>query len=229
MKVLFCGYRDWAHALFHDLMATKHNVKFHLVNDEKTLESCTRHERWDIVLLVGWSWIVPDDIINNNLVMCIHPSDLPDYAGGSPLQNQILDGMTRTKVTLFKVDSGIDTGDIFDKRPMSLEGHVQDVFNSLIRASSELISDFIDKYPNHVLTPQREMGPGFVRKRLKPAQSQLFPSDIQKMTCRELWNFIRCRENPYPNAFLKDETGTLIFKRVEFDDPGKDKKNAGND
>ena len=36
------------------------------------------------------------------------------------------------------------------------------------------------------------------------------------MTAQNLYDTIRCREDPYPNAYIEDETGRLIFKRVEF-------------
>jgi len=27
---------------------------------------------------------------------------------------------------------------------------------------------------------------------------------------------MRCREDPYPNAFIEDKTGRLLFKKVDF-------------
>ena len=48
----------------------------------------------------------------NNQIYGIHPSLLPKYRGPSPLQQQILDGITETGVTIFKTDLGEDTGPI---------------------------------------------------------------------------------------------------------------------
>ena len=48
----------------------------------------------------------------NNHIYGIHPSLLPKYRGPSPLQQQILDGITETGVTIFKIDLGEDTGPI---------------------------------------------------------------------------------------------------------------------
>jgi methionyl-tRNA formyltransferase len=48
----------------------------------------------------------------NNQIYGIHPSLLPKYRGPSPLQQQILDGITETGVTIFKIDLGEDTGPI---------------------------------------------------------------------------------------------------------------------
>jgi len=38
------------------------------------------------------------------------------------------------------------------------------------------------------------------------------------MSTRELYNFIRCRQDPYPNVYLEDEFGKLIFKNVEYEE-----------
>lgn len=48
----------------------------------------------------------------NNQVYVIHPSLLPKYRGPSPLQQQILDDVTETGVTIIKADLGEDTGPI---------------------------------------------------------------------------------------------------------------------
>ena len=53
-------------------------------------------------------------------------------------------------------------------------------------------------------------------KRLKPEDSNLSNKLINKTTCENLYNLIRCRTEPYPNAFIKDETGTLYFDNVRF-------------
>jgi methionyl-tRNA formyltransferase len=48
----------------------------------------------------------------NGHIYGIHPSLLPKYRGPSPLQQQILDGITDTGVTLYQLDTGQDTGPI---------------------------------------------------------------------------------------------------------------------
>ena len=48
--------------------------------------------------------------------ICFHPSLLPRYRGGSAIPWQIIRGETRTGVTLFWADAGIDTGPILLQR-----------------------------------------------------------------------------------------------------------------
>jgi len=51
---------------------------------------------------------VPIELIDEYDCYCIHPSDLPKYRGGSPIQNQIIDGVKDSAVTLFKMDYDLD-------------------------------------------------------------------------------------------------------------------------
>ena len=55
-------------------------------------------------------------------------------------------------------------------------------------------------------------------KRIKPEDSELTKKMFQELSSKELFNLIRCREDPYPNCFLKDSSGKLIFKHCEFEE-----------
>ena len=50
----------------------------------------------------------------------LHPSDLPKFRGGSPIQNQIINGVKKTKISIFRINSEIDAGDIVAKAPLDL-------------------------------------------------------------------------------------------------------------
>ena len=213
MKIVFAGYRPWALGAFIDVIDVCGLKDFDLVKTPKELEEIENC----IIVGAGWSWIIPDRIIENNEVIALmHPSDLPDYAGGSPIQHQIIDGLSRTKASLFKVDSRLDAGPVFLKKEMSLEGGIKEVFDSLRKVTRELLIEFITKYP--AIEPkaqsQNEMT---VKKRLKPGDSFLSKSEIQHLTTKQLYNMIRCRENPYPNVYIEDETGRLYFEKVRYE------------
>jgi len=216
MKILFCAYRNWAeNVLFHISPILGYN-SLTLVRTPEELEKRTASEEWDVIVLVGWSWKVPAEIVDSRLVIGMHPSDLPMYAGGSPIQNQILDGIEQTNATLFKLSEKFDDGEIIDKEPIDLTGHLVQVFDNITKATSNLILRFVKNFPNNTYTKQT--GERHVVRRLKPEHSKLPLPDNGNgnMTCKELWDFIRCREDPYPNAYFEDDTGRLIIKRVEF-------------
>lgn len=212
--MLYCGYRDWALDVFIKLKEAQFKVE--LATTPEELADLTKTRNYEAIILVGWSWKVPSEICNNFTVVGMHPSDLPKYAGGSPIQNQILDGLTSTNATLFRLNEKFDAGEIIDKEPISLQGHLKDVFVSISNATFELIKRFYELYPAIIYSPQE--GTRHVVRRLKPEQSKITSVIVenQRLTARQLWDFIRCREDPYPNAYYEDETGKICFKVVEF-------------
>ena len=155
------------------------------------------------------------EVVNNFYVIGIHPSDLPNYAGGSPIQNQIINGLSSSKCTLFKISKYVDKGPILGKTNLNLDGNIEEVFNSIYNASMYLLEEFFNNFPN-IKEIDQINGIGNNYKRLKPEDSDLSKKLINKTSCKNLYNLIRCRTAPYPNAFIKDETGTLYFENVRF-------------
>lgn len=212
-KILIAAYRDWGVNVYNVIkQCSKESIR--LVSNEEELETLARNDKWDAIILVGWSWKIPDDIVENCLVVGMHPSDLPNYAGGSPIQHQIIDGLLESKATIFRLTKKFDAGEIYGKESYGLQGHLDDVLKSIENATIRIISQFIEELPNVKFTPQ-ESG-GFVKRRLKPENSMLTVSGISSLTCEQLYNHIRCREDPYPNVYMEDRTGKLVFKTVEF-------------
>lgn len=68
----------------------------------------------DLAVLAYVTQIVPESIIAIPRLgtICFHPSLLPRYRGGSAINWQLINGETRTGVTVFWTDAGIDTGPI---------------------------------------------------------------------------------------------------------------------
>lgn len=243
MKIIFCGYRSWALDAWRDAMVEDQNV-FWLKHDVKIAFSpeelnkvLAEHADVDALFLAGWSWIIPKEVCERYMVVGMHPSDLPAYAGGSPIQHQIMDGITQTKASLFRITPKLDAGAILMKEDMSLAGNMVDVFAELrrvtramfVKFTKQLETNTIVEIPQHpegwgpALKGAQQVSPGLYverkpLKRIKPESSVLTHEAISKMTARDLYNFIRCHEDPYPNACIEDETGRIEFKLVGFKD-----------
>ena len=59
-----------------------------------------------IIFFIHWSELIPEDIYTNYICIQFHASDLPKGRGGSPIQNQILKKILKTKITAFRVSAG---------------------------------------------------------------------------------------------------------------------------
>jgi len=68
----------------------------------------------DLAVLAFVTQIVPESVIGIPRfgTICFHPSLLPRYRGGSAINWQLIKGESRTGVTVFWTDAGIDTGPI---------------------------------------------------------------------------------------------------------------------
>src|SRR4030095_14059822 len=71
-----------------------------------------------LALLAYVTQIVPESLLYVPKLgtLCFHPSLLPRYRGGSAIPWQLINGETRTGVTVFWTDAGIDTGPILLQR-----------------------------------------------------------------------------------------------------------------
>ncbi len=85
----------------------------------------------------------------------VHASLLPKYRGAAPIQRALLDGVTETGVTLFKIDEGMDTGNIALSESVKVDPF--DTFDILYERLSEvgshLVKEFLEN-PDMSLKPQ---------------------------------------------------------------------------
>lgn len=220
LNVLFCGYRDWALSI---IAVIKRNPKINCLGVISSKEEYDQKipqltNETDFILFLGWSWIIPESITTRFLCLGLHPSDLPMFRGGSPLQHQIIKGVKNSKVTLMTLSSQkLDSGNIWAKENLSLEGdNMASVFNNIIVSSIKLLEKFILDF-QQIESKTQNVSSGTYYKRRKPEESRLFLDDFNGKPLEELFNFIRALTDPYPNAYIEDEFGNrLLFKEVKF-------------
>jgi len=103
----------------------------------------------DLAILAFVTQIVPLQVINTPRLdgICFHPSLLPKYRGGSAINWTLIKGETKTGVTIFWPDAGIDTGPILLQKgaevsPDDTTGTLY--FNKLFPLGVEAISEAVD-------------------------------------------------------------------------------------
>lgn len=204
---IFCCHREWSKKLF-DKLSKKY--KMHLITSPKELTyKKIQQINPKLIFFPDWSWIVPINIIKKYQCICFHESDLPKFRGGSPIQNQIINGIKKTKTTAFLMDEGLDTGDIILKKNLSLEGSIDEIFDRMIINDYNMIMDIIKKK----YSIKKQKGKSTVYKRRKPEESELKHLNHSNLY---LYNFIRMLEDPYPNAFIKIGKKKIIFKSIKM-------------
>ena len=76
----------------------------------------------DLIVTCAYGQIIPIEILNCPRLGCInvHASLLPKLRGGSPLHHAIIDGYSKTGVTIMYMDKGMDTGDIISQSEIDI-------------------------------------------------------------------------------------------------------------
>jgi methionyl-tRNA formyltransferase len=200
-----------------DKLKAKFDYNFlHVKNRKQMMMASDDLPENTLIIIVGWGWHIPDKIIKKHKVLGLHPSDLPKFAGGTPMQHQIISGVTSTKMSLFELEHVYDTGDIISKCDLSLSGNMTDIFTNLANASTEILVKLLSDYPEYPRNKQDISNDHKIFKRLQHKDGIMDKELYNKMTARQIYNFIRCREDPYPNTYYQDNTGTVLFKMVDF-------------
>lgn len=156
------------------------------------------------VFFPHWSWKIPESIYKNFECVILHMTDLPFGRGGSPLQNLIIRGLKKTKISAIKAVDEVDSGPIYIKRDLSLRGSAEEIYR---RASGIIFDDIIPYIIKNNPSPKHQAGRAVVFKRRKPEES-VVPRDID---IKHTYDFIRMLDaESYPRAFIE-------FRKIRFE------------
>ena len=205
-RYIILSEKSWHKDLYEDLKKMLSNNSWSLIDSKKdcNLENLNRLKP-DKIFIPHWSYIIPSEIYEHYECIVFHMTDLPFGRGGSPLQNLISRGYKTTKISAIRVEEGLDTGDVYLKKNLDLDGNAAAIFLRATVIIKEMILEIIDKAI--VAVPQ--VGEVVEFKRRKPADSNL----IELTELEKLYDHIRMLDcEGYPSAFF--ETTNLKF---EFD------------
>jgi len=190
---------------------TKYGASIISKKEELSIENVSEIDPTHIFFM-HWSWIIPEEIFNKYNCIVFHMTDLPYGRGGSPLQNLIIRGHKETKISALKVDKGIDTGDIFLKKDLSLVGTADIIF---LRAG-KIIEEMIDEIILEKIKPTPQIGNPVYFKRRMPSES-LITDEIT--TIEALYDFIRMLDGKnYPAAFIRQGAFKIEFSGATIND-----------
>ena len=210
MKILCCTYRDWANKIYHSLEQKFTDKTFIKINSMDFDYGHIETIKPDLILWYGWSKIIPNALLKKYYSVMLHPSPLPLYRGGSPIQNQIINGEEVSAVTLFKMNEGIDTGDIISQVPLSLKGDLEEIFARITDLGTNQTRKMILDFPNLKLKKQNNCISSLFKRRT-PSQSEITFEELSRSNAKDIYNKIRALQDPYPNAFLRFKDGSKLY------------------
>lgn len=99
----------------------------------------------DLIITAAFGQILPKELLDVPELGCInvHASLLPAYRGGAPIHQAIIDGQSKTGVTIMYMEEKLDAGDIISQSEIAIE-HTDDtglLFEKLSAVGSNLLKD----------------------------------------------------------------------------------------
>ena len=158
----------------------------------------------DLGVIVAYGSILKTDALEvpSKGWLNVHYSLLPEYPGASPVQNALLDGKTTTGVTVFQLDSGVDTGPILSAQssqitPTATSGSLLEELTDL---GATLLIDTISNLDQQVAARRiQPKNTGYaVTRRINRAMARI---DFRE-TSSKVVNLVRAM-NPEPVAWFE--------------------------
>ena len=203
MKILIISKDNlWTKKLVHNLYKTKYDIIWSSVGIVEDVKP-------DWVFFFHWSDIVPQEIYKKYKCAVIHTGNLPKGRGGSPIQNQILNGINNTKVNIIKMDDPVDSGAIYCSHPITLQGNIKDIWLSIADIAFDLILKCIIEDP----IPKYQIGTPQTYKRIKDNQLKF---DSTK-DLSNIYDQIRMvDDDSYPNPYIEIKGYKIEFSRAKM-------------
>ena len=169
----------------------------------------------EIMITCAYGQILTQEVLDSFPmgVWNIHAGLLPAYRGASPIQSCILNGETKTGVSVMKTELGLDCGDILmeEETPIEATETYGELSNRLSVLGAELIVKALHKLKSgaYTLTPQGDEGVNIVRK-IGKEHAKI---DFSK-TATEIVDLVRGM-NPAPVAYSELDGNTVNVYRAE--------------
>ena len=155
------------------------------LSDNQELIRALDEENPEIIFVIDFGQIIREPFLS---CMClnIHPSLLPEYRGAAPIQRALLDGKNITGVSVFRLVSAMDAGDILAQAEVKIapEDNASDMYTRLADLGCDIASRAIAQAL--AFTPQDDSRATFAPKIEKSEHEASFT-----MTAERFANTVR--------------------------------------
>lgn len=169
------------------------------MNDQKLFKSVVAWQP-DAFLVAGWYHMIPRKWRDLAPAYGLHASLLPDYSGGAPLVWAMINGETKTGITLFQMDDGVDSGLIAGQKeePIYTDDTIATLYGRIEERGLELLGEVLPQLADGTLKLQAQ---DESRRRVVPQRTPQDGWIDWKQDAMNIDRFIRAQTRPYPGAF----------------------------
>ena len=116
-----------------------------------------------LAVLAAYGRIIPQSVLDQFPlgIINIHPSLLPQYRGPTPIEQAILDGVTKTGVSIMRLTAGMDEGPIYKQKTVHLTGQESKVelATRLQEIGAQLLMEVLPGIADGSLQPRQQPHP----------------------------------------------------------------------
>lgn len=202
--------KKWHEELTINLKNTFYDDKWILIKSKEDFNYENLKKLKPIKIFIPhWSYIIPSNIYENFECVVFHMTDLPYGRGGSPLQNLIIRDIKKTKISALRVEKGLDTGKIYLKKSLKLDGTAHKILTKASSIIEKMIIEIVKK--NSI--PKKQTGDVVEFKRRTPEES-----DIYNLTeIKKIYDYIRMLDcEGYPKAFIETNKFKFEFTNANY-------------
>lgn len=201
------------------VISKKYNIPVYQPHKIRLEYEFVRELKPDLILTMAYGQIVPQGLLDIPTLGCLnlHGSILPKYRGAAPIQRAILNGETKTGVTLMEMVDKMDAGRMYATQEceISTEDNYTSLCEKIVDCSIKLVRNELPKYLSGDLqgVQQDESLVTFADK-IKSEDEKL----NSNYSCYEFMNKVRALSD-VPGAFvIMNNKKTKIFKVRKIND-----------
>lgn len=187
--------------------------QYPIVKAERALELAQYLEDIDCVVTVGYGILLPEEILEipTHGFINLHFSLLPHWRGAAPVQRAIANQDTVSGVTVFLLDSGMDTGPIYTSARFALDSDI---------TSDELLHELSLIGPEQIDIALSMIERGVAPKAQSQSQASLAPK-LSRQEGRVNWNSDAATISAHIRAFTSNPGAwtTLRGQVIKIESP----------
>ena len=221
IREVFCLHRDASvNSDYHDLgpMAEELGLSYRYfvrIGDETSKLAAIGP---DVVFALGTSQILPPELLKVPRIGVVgsHPTLLPRNRGSNPIIWSLANGLTEGGVTLFWMDKGIDTGDIWAQKGFEITeaDDAASVYEKVKAATGEIIGENLPDLERGVVRRVRQDDRAANRWRRRTKRD----GGIDwRMGSKRIYDLVRALARPYPGAHCRYLGGEAKVWEVRMD------------
>ena len=142
----------------------------------------------------------------------MHPSKLPKFRGGSPIQNQLIRGVKNSAITILLANEKIDSGNILFQKKILLDGYLDDIHKRIVNGGFIGANKILNNLKKgKMYSFKQNHKKATIYKRRTPSMSEIFKNDFKKYNAKYFYNLVRGLQKPYPECFIKCKDNSILY------------------